>query len=117
MISSSFSSVSTWHFDLIPSRPIMTLSVIYDCMYSFSMWNCNILKFTLERFPCFSYITTVHTVVIHEHSLFQCVTHICRILTQEIMEESEWLPTAQIKENISSYTGLGIRKCGLAYNR
>jgi hypothetical protein len=40
----------------------------------FFIWGCNILKFMPESSPSYSYITSFHTSIIHEHSLFQRVT-------------------------------------------
>jgi hypothetical protein len=37
---------------------------------SFLIWNCSILKTSY-----FSYTTTFHIAIIHEHLLHQCVTH------------------------------------------
>jgi len=39
------------------------------------MWNCNILKFALESSPFFPCRTTFHIGIIHEHLLFQHVSH------------------------------------------
>jgi hypothetical protein len=39
------------------------------------VWNCNNLKFTGKSSPYCSYTAALHIGIIHEQSLFQCVTH------------------------------------------
>jgi hypothetical protein len=64
-----------------PPPPVTTLSLfIYDCMNSYSIWKCNILKFMLKSSLNFSYIATFQKGIVHEH-LFQCILTHC-ILTQ-----------------------------------
>ena len=62
---------------------------IYDFMNSYSMWNCNIMKFIPASWPYFSCRATLCTGIMREYSLFLCVYLTCGISTLAI-KLSKW---------------------------
>jgi hypothetical protein len=78
------------------SSPLLPVNLYFisGSTYSFSMWNCNILKLMPKFSPRFSCRTMFHIDIVHEHPLFQCISHMWHFNTGN--NTNEWLLIIQL---------------------